>query len=295
LDDTKAYRRKTAMSNLDYVELYPKIDVYRNVLENPAQLYEVMNASEKTSEGKYFLNKWDKWAHFGTYTQKKSSAEISEETKTEEMFLKEKKFVEEVEAAYNKVITDYVERHNIELPEGWHFSGGSYSKYHAGIDNLNNKLTMQYHTDHITSQRDMPGEKFFITCTMYINDDYDGGDIEFYIDGQFINHKPKAGDILVFPSTQPYYHGVKTINSNEKFFVRNFIMTPHNGTDEWLANQRKFGAYRWAKMEQERIEHEDKRNMVYFNDGVLVSYEEHIDKQFGGEANLNKDTEYGMK
>jgi hypothetical protein len=142
-------------------------------------------------------------------------------------------------------------------------------------------MTMQYHTDHITSQKDMPGDKFFLTCTMYINDDYDGGDIEFYIDGQLINHKPAAGDILVFPSTQPYFHGVKTINTNEKFFVRNFIMTPHNGTEEWLANQRKYGAYRWAKTEAERIDYEDKRNMLYFNDGKILSYEDYIEIKKG--------------
>jgi hypothetical protein len=276
LDDKKTYRRKTAMSELNHIELYPKIDVYRNVLDNPNELYEIMNQSEKTSDGKYFLRTWDQWAHFGTYTQKKDMGEVSQDILSEEMFIKEKKFVEEVEAAYTKVILDYVERHGIELPEGWHFSGCSYSKYNAKIDTLLNKMTMQYHTDHITSQKDMPGDKFFITCTMYINDDYDGGDIEFYIDGKLINHKPKAGDILVFPSTEPYYHGVKTINTNEKFFVRNFIMTPHNGTEEWLANQRRYGAYAWAKMEKERIEYEDKRNMIYFNDGEILPYEEYI-------------------
>ena len=273
------------MSELNYIELYPKIDVYRNVLSNPSDLYEVMNASEKTSNGEYFLKTWDPWAHFGTYTQKKTPGEYPESITNSEMFIKEKKFVEEVEEAYNKVILDYVKRHNIELPEGWHFSGCSYSKYHAGIDTLQNNMTMQYHTDHITSQKDMPGDKFFITCTMYINDDYDGGDIEFYVNKRFINHKPKAGDILVFPSTEPYFHGVKTINSNEKFFVRNFIMTPHNGTDEWLANQRKYGAYRWAKMESERIDYDDKRNMVYFNNGVEVSYEDYNGHRDNGAMN----------
>ena len=269
------------MSKLDYVELYPKVDIYRNVLKDPNQLYAVMNESEKTSEGKYFLKTWDPWAHFGTYTQKKDLREVSAEIQKEEMFIKEKQFVEEVEEAYNKVILDYVERHGIDLPDGWHFSGCSYSKYHANIDTLNNSMTMQYHTDHITSQKDMPGDKFSITCTMYINDDYEGGDIEFYVDGNLINHKPQAGDILVFPSTEPYFHGVKTINTNEKFFVRNFIMTPHNGTEEWLANQRKFGAYRWAKMEQERIDYDDKRNMVYFADGKPISYEDYMSTNKG--------------
>jgi hypothetical protein len=269
------------MNKLDYVELYPNIDVYRNVLKDVDQMYSVMNDSEKNSKGKYFLKTWDPWAHFGTYSQKKDSKEILADTLSHEMFIKEKNFVEEVEEAYNKVILDYVQRHKINLPDGWRFSGCSYSKYNANIDTLLNNMTMQYHTDHITSQKDMPGDKFFITCTMYINDDYEGGDIEFYVDKKLINHKPQAGDILVFPSTEPYFHGVKTINTNEKFFVRNFIMTPHNGTEEWLENQRKFGAYRWAKMEQERIDYDDKRNMIYFSDEQLLPYEEYVASKKG--------------
>lgn len=271
------------MSELEYIEIYPNVDVYKNVLKDPNQMYEVMRESEKTSEGKYFLNTWDPWAHFGTYTQKKDIYRIPESEMSEEMFIKEKAFVDEVEDAYNKVILDYVERHGITLPEGWRFSGCSYSKYKPQLDILNNKMTMQYHTDHITSQKDMPGDKFFITCTMYINDDYKGGDIEFYVDGNLINHKPVAGDILVFPSTEPYYHGVKTIEENEKFFVRNFIMVPSNGTEEWLENQRRYGAYKWAKMEFERIEQEDPRNMRYLKDGKPVTFEEiNFPKNEGG-------------
>jgi len=120
----------------------------------------------------------------------------------------------------------------------------------------------------------MPGPKFFITCTMYINDDYKGGDIEFFVDGKLINHKPKAGDILIFPSEEPYYHGVKLIEDGYKFFVRNFVMEPFEGTKEWLDNQKKYGAYRWALMEQERIEKEDPKNMVYIHNGERITHEQ---------------------
>ena len=99
------------MSNLEYVEIYPNVDVYRNVLKDPQQMYDVMKKSEQTSEGKYFLNTWDQWAHFGTYTQKKHPHEIAQEVSEDEMFIKEEAFVYEVEDAYNKVIMDYVARH----------------------------------------------------------------------------------------------------------------------------------------------------------------------------------------
>ena len=272
------------MNKLEYIELYPKVDVYRNVLKDPKKMYETMKKSEQTSEGKYFLNTWDPWAHFGTYTQKKDLREIPAELMSEEMFIEEKAFVDEVEDAYSKVIMDYVERHNIELPEGWRFSGCSYSKYKPSLDLMHNRMTMQYHTDHITSQKDMPGDKFFITCTMYINDDYLGGDIEFLVGEQLINHKPLAGDILVFPSIEPYYHGVKTIEENEKFFVRNFIMTPFDGTKEWLENQKRYGAYKWSKMELERIEYEDPRNMRYMQDGKPVMFDDLKNKEEAGMA-----------
>lgn len=263
------------MSNLQYNEIYPKVFVYKNVLKDVKNLYKIMKESESTSEGKYFLKKWDQWAHFGTYSQIKDDRETEQIDKSQDMYIKEKAFYDEIQEAYNAVIMDYVEKTNVELPEGWRFSGCSFSKYFDQVDVLSNNMTMQYHTDHITSQKDAPGEKFFITCTMYINDDYDGGDIEFYVDGVLTNHKPEAGDIVVFPSIEPYYHGVKTIHNGEKFFVRNFIMHTFPGTKEWLDNQLKWGAYRWAKMESERIDYDDPRNMRYLKDGKPVEYEEY--------------------
>jgi hypothetical protein len=286
LDDYETYRRKTAMT-LEHTEIYPNVYVYKNVLKDPARMYEIMKESDLDADGRYVLGKWDPWAHFGTYTQVKDSSQFDPELSQDERFIREKEFTEEVQKAYDQVIMDYVEKTGISLPESWRFSGCSYSKYFDQIDVMSNKMTMQYHTDHITSQKDMPGDKFFITCTMYINDDYEGGDIEFYVDGVLTNHKPSAGDILVFPSTEPYFHGVKTIYNGEKFFVRNFVMYTFPGTKEWLDNQLKFGAYRWAKEELKRIEHDDPRNMRYLVDGELAEYDE-VQKKVNQEAQKNE-------
>ena len=215
--------------DLQYTELYPKVDVYTSLLPDADRLYQTMKQSEADADGKYYLKKWDQWSVFGTYTQHK---EESEDAETGQRYDEEKYLSDRVYEAYSAAINDYVARHQIQLPEGSTLMSSSFSKYDEQIDMMNNNLTMQYHTDFIISERDMPGNKFFITCTTYINDDYDGGDICFYIDGKFINHKPKAGDILIFPSTEPYYHGVKAITKGNKFFVRNFIVYPFNGTKE---------------------------------------------------------------
>lgn len=261
------------IDNLEWEQIYPGVIVYRNMLSNPDKAYEVMMRSDESSNGKYFFKTWDPWAHFGTYTQAKFGAEL-EAAEKGPIFDEEKALFEEIATSYDRAISHYYKHTGIEIPEGARYSGQSWCKYFNKIDNLKNNMTMQYHTDYIISQRDMPGEKFHTTCTFYINDNYNGGDIEFYVNGDITNHKPKAGDIVIFPSTEPYFHGVKTIPDGNKFFIRNFVMFDYDGDEKWLANQKKYGAYRWAKMESERIDNEDKKNMIYLKDQKVISYEE---------------------
>lgn len=243
-------------------EIYPNVRVYQNFLPDAKNLYEIMKRSEKESDGKYFLRKWEKWSVFGTYTQIKQDNPY-ESRETGQIHDDEKYLSTSINEAYSTVIEDYKQRYNIVFPEESVLATSSYSKYDPNFNPANNGLTMQYHTDFIISEAEMPGPKFFLTCTMYINDDYEGGDIEFYIDDEFYSYKPKAGDILIFPSGEPYYHGVRTIKNGEKFFVRNFIQYYYNGSENWLRNQKYYGAHRWAKMEIDRVEKENKTHMKF--------------------------------
>lgn len=259
--------------DLIFNEIYPNVLVYKNMLADPKKSYEIMVRSEADTSGQYYLNKWTPWATFGTYSQAKWGDELNESPK-DDVFNEEKAFVEEINLAYNKAISHYKKHTGVDFPEDAYFSGHSYCKYFDQIDELINNMTMQYHVDYIISQRDMPGPKFHTTCTFYINDNYGGGDLEFFIDGEIINYKPEAGDIVVFPSTDPYYHGVKKIFDGNKFFVRNFVMTNYEGSAEWLENQRSMGAYRWAKKEFERIEKEDDHNAIYLSNGNRITFDE---------------------
>lgn len=266
------HKKENKNMDLHHQELYPKVSLYTGLLPDVDKLYQIMKQSEADADGRFYLKKWDKWSVFGTYTQQKFHE--NEPKELGERYDEEKYLSDRVYEAYHAAIEDYVSRHQIKLPEKSRLFSSSFSKYDEQVNIMKNNLTMQYHTDYIISERDMPGDKFFITCTTYINDDYDGGDICFYIDGQFINHKPKAGDILIFPSTEPYFHGVKAITKGNKFFVRNFIVHSFDGTEEWLKNQRMYGAYRWGKMEQERVEYENARNMIYIVGDKVVPFEE---------------------
>jgi hypothetical protein len=265
---------KTDIEDLEWKEIYPGIICYKNMLKDPDKAYQTMKKSEELRSGENYLSAWTPWAKFGTYAQPKD--ELSFSNTLEQQFIDEKELDEEIRTAYDKAISHYFKNISIErpMPKDAYFSGHSYCKYFNDVDVLKNKMTMQYHTDFIVSERDMPGPKFHTTCTFYINDNYEGGDIDFYINGDVVNYKPEAGDLMVFPSGEPFYHGVKTIPTGNKFFVRNFVMYKFAGTSEWVANQKKYGAYKWSQMENERIDFENKRTMIYFKNGKKVSYEE---------------------
>lgn len=67
-----------------------------------------------------------------------------------------------------------------------------------------------------------------ISVVAYLNDDYEGGEIYFpRFDGLTI--KPKAGDIVVFPSTFIYEHASQDMISGIKYAV--VVMTDYNDRD----------------------------------------------------------------
>jgi len=72
-----------------------------------------------------------------------------------------------------------------------------------------------------------------ISIVVYLNDDFEGGEIWFpRMDNLTI--KPKAGDIIVFPSTYIYEHASKEMISGTKYSV--VIMSDYNDRDN--VNQR---------------------------------------------------------
>lgn len=112
------------------------------------------------------------------------------------------------------------------------------------------------HTDWHDHRSSEPGPKQILTYTIYLNDNYDGGEINFIDEegSKAITYKPKRGDITVFPSGKPYWHGAKAVTSGEnKIFIRTFSIYKSRGTKEWMREARNNGATRWVEMENERI------------------------------------------
>lgn len=66
------------------------------------------------------------------------------------------------------------------------------------------------------------GNKFprTVSVSAYLNDEYEGGEIEFQHYG--ISHKPKAGDIIVFGSSFSYLHRVKPVSEGTRYAIVNW-------------------------------------------------------------------------
>ena len=114
----------------------------------------------------------------------------------------------------------------------------------------NGDFTIKYHTDSNESRWDEPRHQQLITMTFYLNDDYEGGEVDFVNekDKNSIGYKPETGDITVFPSGVPYWHAARSVNSgNNKFFIRIFISWHNPGSEKWHKGVEKYGYDKWYK------------------------------------------------
>lgn len=67
-----------------------------------------------------------------------------------------------------------------------------------------------------------PNEAYIVDygSVIYLNDDYEGGEI--YFPDQGIDFKPKAGTVVFFPSNNMFIHGVKEITNGNRYTCPQF-------------------------------------------------------------------------
>ena len=106
---------------------------------------------------------------------------------------------------FNPIEKDYMAMYgiNIDLHDSY-----SVLKYGKG----------QQFTNHID---DHPSYHRRVSTIYYLNDNYSGGEINF---PRFdINFKPKANQMLIFPSTYVYNHSVSPVIDGERYAVVSWI------------------------------------------------------------------------
>lgn len=272
---------------MEELELYEGVMVYRNVFNEPEKMFRIIKDS-CTNNPDRILGYWSQWSHFGEYIKEawpnksgfnknnkpgkfdfEDINDLVADTKIQE---EQKHFLLEMYRGFNEVTNSYILKYGegfnfdknetIKTKDGstvplWITDGPSFCKYHKDISE---EMSMVYHSDYIREPIKSPGYKFAITSNYYFNDNYQGGEVDFYIDDKLIKYKPKAGDWLVFPSGHPevlnkndkvYLHGVFPSTEGEKFFCRNYWMKYEVGSQEWFDKEEEFGKEAWAAMQDD--------------------------------------------
>lgn len=241
-------------------ELYPKIVVFHNALANP------LTFLDSIKEGSPFVKNWQKWYDLGTQTFFTEYPEVVTTNFPTDDLWKERwvgisnPVAREAGDVFYACTKIYHDTYRPEMPE-WRAPAPFILSHDSKL--MNGHLAMQYHTDFQIARTNMPGFKFWITALLYVNDDYEGGEIAFKIfkdaaqmsrNAEFdrLRYKPKAGDMLVIPAHHPYWHGVCKTTTNQKVFLRMFWGYRSLGSPEWLENEKLHEPGAWAAMEEKR-------------------------------------------
>lgn len=260
---------------MDKITVAPKIIVYKNMLKNPKNTLDFLKSTEAYTEKTGLFEPWRNWEAnwFGKITEIMTDGVLYEINDFDDEELKKQKIVlNEIRNVYIDVLNDYasIYKNDTDWPdfikswdnfpnEPWvYIKEIGILKYNSeqNEDMANYPLAMHYHTDYNSSDAESRSSKLVITVTMYLNDDYEGGEISLYDpnSNSVYNYKPKAGDVTVFPSGMNYYHGVLPFQGNNRYLIRMIMLYYYEGSEKWLRNEKEYGPDLWKKMEKERLE-----------------------------------------
>lgn len=239
-------------------QIMPKVMVYRDAIPDIDTIFKIIQNSELLNDESLLIEPWKQWDEDnGIFS--KLSKESTYVGNKDGSTLEQQQYVRDT---LNKLILDISEDYlsmwknvgtwkDVESFEDLERSSLDLLKYNQ-TDNRK-ILAMDYHTDNKEYVADRRDYKQVITFTVYLNDDYEGGDISYINeeDHLLVTYKPKKGDVTIFPSGYPYFHGVKPVYGNNKYLARTFLLAWYPGSEEWLENEKKYGSEEWAKIDSE--------------------------------------------
>lgn len=267
------------MMNYEKLVIFPKVIVYKKILENVSDIFETVKHTESYTEKKHMFSPWKEWnANWsGMSTQIDGARDLVINSNDSDAVM-QNKFFKNIYNVFDFVVKDFFSDYKedkdwptyLDLSNNQRLSqaGISLLKYGEPQDHQTlHDLAMNYHTDTNSFDIDSPGYKLAITVTMYLNDDYEGGEISFYDEkeNRVYNYKPKAGDVTVFPSSSPYFHGVLPFNGSFRYLLRMFITYKVDASENWNNGLKLHGSKKWEDMEKKRLtqDYEDGKNIIY--------------------------------
>lgn len=249
------------------IDLGNGILLFKNVLKDPKKTYEFILDSKTNDDPFFGKDIWHDWSPWGNYA--KAYPNISDEYKTSDAY------GAEIQRECIDIFFGVLEIYKEYFKDDSFFERNGFPKdYPTSLEELRsrqesgdtrfdiadlvlfetNKNThpdWQMHIHQDTTPHFGLSANHMFNFNIYVNDDYEGGDILFfnhfgtdkttYLDSKtgkteeawivedFFEYKMEAGDAMIFPVD--LYHGVKPIGENDsKFYIRQFIT--HNTIKE---------------------------------------------------------------
>lgn len=176
-----------------------KIFYYESVVDDPYELIYAIESSNEELSDSSLVSTWHTWS------ASNDSYVFGERKTTDfEKFSDASEVVKLIYLTLDSTLStygeDYASRLGVDLGRKMPIS---ISKYFTGA-------SMGPHTD---SGPEPTTEN--ISAVIYLNDNYEGGEISFPKQG--ITIKPSAGSMVIFPSVPPFFHESKEILSGTKY------------------------------------------------------------------------------
>jgi hypothetical protein len=262
----------------DIEKINDSVWVFKNAIKDSQDIIEHFEQNHK----------WTDWYTFGNVINIEMPHQYFDSFPTEEEWYSRQNnsishpIEKNINNLFYETTKKYIEENNIQYPS-WHFEGWNIAKYNPQPET---EYAMMYHTDFQREFAANPGSKFGVTAVFYLNDNYEGGEIifRFFKDDSLkeiekdFSYKPSKGDILVFPSGPPHFHGVLSVKSGEKYIIRNYWKYSSEGDQRWLDLKSKYGDSEWAKMEEDRLKY-IRKNIININQTPkYMTFSEYYDK-----------------
>jgi predicted 2-oxoglutarate/Fe(II)-dependent dioxygenase YbiX len=171
-----------------------KIHYYRDLIPKNLKIIDLINSVG--SKGS-LIGSWSEWKSSGNSPTLFGDLKKINYHKYKESTIEEKYLYDIIFNAISMSAENYSEKNNLTLKS---LIPPLICKYHEGT-------FMGPHTD--------DSQNAYISGVLYLNDDYEGGELEFPNYGLSI--KPEAGSMIIFPSTHPYIHDPKPAYGSERY------------------------------------------------------------------------------
>jgi hypothetical protein len=278
------------MAEFEIQKIHDTVWVFKNAIKDSEYILEYLK-NNKT---------WGGWYTFGTMAEGSENSYGFNEFPTQEQWeekinefypdavsKEDPGYVEKtIDNLFYETTKRYLEENPITISE-WSYSPWNIAKYEPST---NKEYAMHHHTDFQRELLYAPGLKFAITAVFYLNDNYDGGEVEFrFMKDETLttiledySYKPTQGDIVVFLSGHPHYHGVRTVTSGEKYIIRTYWRYRQEAHPRWIEMQNIYGDA-WEEMEKKRTKFAHSTHQIINNIPKFMDFEEYYEKLQSGE------------